>query len=208
MVTSRKPDVNSPQFPDLKFLSGAHRLDQLPDGEGPEVAIVGRSNAGKSSALNRIASQKNLARTSKTPGRTQQLNVFESPAGLRLVDLPGYGFAKVPEKLRAHFERVIADYLRTRPGLRGVLVVMDSRHPLTVLDQQLVAWCAELNLPLHVLLTKADKLARGAQANALREVRTGLAALHPAATVQLFSSLTPLGVEEARTVISGWWTAA
>ena len=193
------------KFPLLEYLTSAHRLNQLPPERGPEIAIAGRSNAGKSSALNVIAGQRSLARTSKTPGRTQQLNVFEAEDGRRIIDLPGYGYAKVPERLRAHWGETISAYLHRRQALIGLLIVMDARHPLKAQDEQLISWCSEAELPIHVLLTKSDKLKRGAATLCLRQTGQALAEMHGHAAVQLFSSVTGTGLQEARSVILDWW---
>ena len=145
-------------FRQAQFVLSAPELRQMPADTGAEIAFAGRSNAGKSSALNAICDQTGLARTSKTPGRTQQFVVFTLDDGQRLVDLPGYGYAKVPEKMREHWRRVIDAYLRERESLRAVVLIMDSRHPLKEFDQQMLAYCRDIDLACHVLLTKADKL--------------------------------------------------
>jgi len=177
-----------------------------PDDNGAEVAFAGRSNAGKSSALNALTDQKALARTSKTPGRTQQINFFLLASGQRLVDLPGYGFAKVPQAMKDKWQRNMADYLQSRASLRGLIMLMDCRHPLTDYDQQMLRWCADVDLPVHVLLTKADKLKRGPAGNNLLGVRKRLPEFHPRASVQLFSSLKKTGVDEARRMLDSWLT--
>jgi GTP-binding protein len=191
-----------------RFLLSAARFAQLPSDELPEVAFVGRSNAGKSSALNVICQQKQLARVSKTPGRTQLINLFEVPlagnvAG-RLVDLPGYGFAQVPEEVRRNWGKLVGGYVEQRESLRGLVVVMDIRHPLTELDRQMLGWCTDRGLAGHVLLTKADKLGHGAAKSTLLKVRAELREMDPELTVQTFSALTPAGVEEGREVLFGW----
>ncbi len=177
-----------------------------PDDKGAEVAFAGRSNAGKSSALNALTDQKALARTSKMPGRTQQINFFLLASGQRLVDLPGYGFAKVPQAMKDKWQRNMADYLQSRASLRGLIMLMDCRHPLTDYDQQMLRWCAGVDLPVHVLLTKADKLKRGPASNNLLAVRKHLPGFHPHASVQLFSSLKKTGVDEARRMLDSWLT--
>jgi GTP-binding protein len=187
-----------------RFLTSAHEPWQLPPDNGREVAFAGRSNAGKSSALNLLTRQRNLARTSKTPGRTQLINFFEVEPGCCLVDLPGYGYAKVPETLRLHWRRLVEHYLNSRQALRGLILLMDVRHPLTDLDRSLLAWCARRELPCHVLLTKADKLKRGPALATLQQVRQALRPLHPPATVQLFSALDGLGAEEALARLDYW----
>jgi len=184
-----------------RFLKSAHELIHLPPDCGREVAIAGRSNAGKSSAINAICDQGKLARTSKTPGRTQQLVYFEVAPERQLVDLPGYGYAKVPLAMRAHWQDVLEGFFTTREALCGLVVVMDIRHPLKEFDQQMLAFAAARGLPGHVLLTKADKLSRGAQAKTLHAVRRELGQRIGA---QLFSAADGQGVEEARGVIGGW----
>jgi GTP-binding protein len=186
------------------FQLGAPNTRQAPPDIGMEVAFAGRSNSGKSSALNVIVNQKALARTGKTPGRTQHINFFRVDDHRRLVDLPGYGYARVPKEVKARWERAIEQYLETRQSLRGVILLMDIRHPLKDFDQQVLAWCRSADLSLHVLLTKADKLKRGPAGAVLLEVRRQLADLHPAATVQLFSALTPAGTDEAREILDQW----
>jgi len=182
-------------FPQAKFLLGAHQPNQFPEDAGAEVAIAGRSNAGKSSAINAIVARQNLARSSKTPGRTQQINFFELADGQRLVDLPGYGFAKVPVNVQRHWEALLNNYFGRRQCLAGVIVVMDARHPLTPVDGQMLELAMSRGLPLHVLLTKSDKLSRSEGAKTLAQVRK---ALGDSATAQLFSATAKTGVDEAR----------
>jgi GTP-binding protein len=192
-------------FASARFALAAHTLRQLPADRGREVAFAGRSNAGKSSALNTLCHQASLARTSKTPGRTQQLVYFEVLPERFLVDLPGYGYAKVPEDLRAHWQAFINDYFRTREALAGLVVVMDSRHPLRDYDKQMLDFATARGLPAHALLTKADKLGRGEQAKTLAAVRKDLSAAYgDTVGAQLFSSETKLGVDEARRVVRDW----
>ena len=174
---------------------------QLPADSGAEIAFAGRSNAGKSSALNVLVGVHGLARTSRTPGRTQHLVAFVLPDGRRLVDLPGYGYARVPESVRAQWRNALEGYLRRRRSLRGLALVMDIRHPLTPFDLQMLRFCAAHDLPCHVLLTKADKLGRGRAAQSLLRVRRELAALGGTPGVQLFSALDGTGVEEARAAL-------
>jgi GTP-binding protein len=192
-------------FRQAHFLTSANRLDQLPADTGAEIAFAGRSNAGKSSALNAICDQHGLARTSKTPGRTQLLNVF--PVGdpaTRLIDLPGYGYAKVPEAMRLHWRGVLDNYLRTRVSLKGLVLVMDSRHPLREFDCDMLAFGAASGRRCHCLLTKADKLSRSEAARTLAEVRKTLAAEFPNGTAQLFSSTAKTGLDEARALLARW----
>lgn len=187
------------------YLKSVHELHQLPVDGGWEVAIAGRSNAGKSSAINAIVDQTSLARTSKTPGRTQQLVYFNVAPERYLVDLPGYGYAKVPPALRDHWQGLIDAFFRTRQALRGLVVVMDVRHPLRDFDQQMLGYGAARGLACHCLLTKADKLPRGQQAKALLETRRTLG---ENASVQLFSATSHLGVDEARSVLAKWLALA
>lgn len=186
------------------FLISAAKVDQCPEDEGYEVAFAGRSNAGKSSALNTLT-HANLARTSKTPGRTQLLNFFRLDEERRLVDLPGYGYAKVPIPLKQHWQNHLEAYLGSRRSLVGVVLMMDIRHPLTEFDRMMLDWAEAGRMPLHVLLTKADKLAYGAAKNAVlkvqKDVREGWGDV---ASVQLFSAPKRLGVEEAQAVLAGW----
>ena len=191
-------------FRAARYLLSAHRLDQLPRDSGAEIAFAGRSNAGKSSALNKICDQQGLAHTSKTPGRTQQLVVFPLDDDHRLIDLPGYGYAKVPEKLRAHWREVIDTYLRTRDSLRGIVLVMDARHPLREFDRMMLGFAHATGRRSLCLLTKSDKLSRGEAARVLAAVRKEVATIAPDAQAQLFSSLSGAGVDAARSVLAGW----
>ncbi len=186
------------------YLKSAAELSQLPEDQGAEVAFIGRSNAGKSSSLNIITGIKGLARTSKTPGRTQMINFFALDQKRRLVDLPGYGYAKVPLAVKARWMDNVDEYLRVRECLKGLVIVMDIRHPLKELDQQVLSWAMNCGVPTHILLTKADKLTAGAARNALREVQQALAPCGEAVTVQLFSSIARTGVEEAKQVLTRW----
>lgn len=182
------------------------QLDKLPPDEGAEVAFAGRSNAGKSSAINCITGQKALARTSKTPGRTQLINFFRLDESRCLVDLPGYGYAKVPEAIKRRWQQTMEQYLSSRQSLRGLILLMDVRHPLKEIDQQLLSWCWEVGMPVHILLTKADKLKRGAAQNALLQVQRELAAHSPdgLSSVQLFSSTKGTGLDEVYKVLDAW----
>ena len=194
-------------FARADYLLAAHTPRQLPPDDGAEVAFAGRSNAGKSSALNALCQQNALARVSKTPGRTQQLVFFGLPPheGKYLVDLPGYGYAKVPRDLQAHWQAFIDQYFRTRQALKGLVVVMDIRHPLKDYDRQIIGFAVENGLPVHVLLTKADKLGRGAAGNTLLAVRRDLAsAFGDTVSAQTFSAESKAGVEELRKVVAGW----
>jgi len=185
-----------------RYVISAHQLKQLPSDQGIEVAIAGRSNAGKSSAINVLTDQKALARTSKTPGRTQQIVIFELDEHRRIADMPGYGYAKVPLKLKAHWRSVMQRYFQTRQCLRGVVLVMDIRHPMREFDQQMLAWCESTDLPCHILLTKADKLKRGPAQSTLLKVRRGLPDI---ASIQIFSSSKKTGLDELVDKLSGWY---
>jgi len=186
------------------FLNSINSLEQLPPDTGREVAFAGRSNAGKSSALNVLTGQRQLARVSKTPGRTQLLNFFQVEPERYLVDLPGYGYAQVPDAIRRHWRLLLERYLRERLALRGLMLLMDIRHPLTPLDRQLLDGCAHRRLPVHVLLTKADKFSRGAAQTALQQVQRMLKTDYPGASVQLFSAPTGLGIDEAQARLDEW----
>jgi GTP-binding protein len=186
---------------------GVTSLSQLPPDTGREVAFAGRSNAGKSSALNTITDQRSLARTSKTPGRTQMMNYFSLPNERYLVDLPGYGYAKVPVSVSQRWQQEIGRYLQARQSLQGLIIVMDCRHPLKDYDRQLLAWCVEAELPVHVLLSKADKLSRGIAGSTLQLVRKELRHVSPDSqllTAQLFSALKKSGLDEVRARLDNW----
>jgi GTP-binding protein len=196
---------DEPNLPPLlhhpQFLISAHIPDQWPPDHGAEVAFAGRSNVGKSSAINTITNRRSLARTSKTPGRTRQIVFFRLDDDCRLVDLPGYGYAKVPESLRRHWGQMIERFLRTRMSLRGLILLMDIRHPLTVLDRQMLEWSESADLAVHVLLTKSDKLSRSKAQQSLREVKMRLSGFCNAVSVQLFSSVNRTGCLEARDIL-------
>lgn len=188
------PDPNP--FAGARFLLSCARLEQLPADGLPELAFAGRSNAGKSSALNRLCGHNALARVSKTPGRTQMINLFEVPGG-RFADLPGYGYAKVSQDLRRDWGELIGRYFKIRANLCGVVLIMDVRHPLMPLDRQMLDWAVRRGLPCHLLLTKADKLGFGAAKNTLLSVRKALPQLSNV-TLQLFSAQTGYGLDEFR----------
>jgi GTP-binding protein len=179
-------------FSQAQFLAAVGRPQELPPPGPPEVAFAGRSNVGKSSAINALLGRRRLAFTSKTPGRTQTINFYSLAAGARLVDLPGYGFAKVPQSVRRQWRLLVSAYLQSRPTLAGIVVIMDARHPMTPLDAQLLAWLGETRK--LVLLSKADKLTRAEQRAAARELPDAM----------LFSSETRQGVEECRDLLEGW----
>ena len=194
-------------FARAQYLLAAHNHRQLPPDGGFEVAFAGRSNAGKSSALNALCQQNALARVSKTPGRTQQLVFFGLPPheNKYLVDLPGYGYAKVPQDLQAHWQAFLEGYFGSRDALRGLVVVMDVRHPLKEYDRQMLGYAMRRGLPAHVILTKADKLGRGAAGNTLQAVRMELSrSFADSVSVQLFSGESKQGVDELRAVVAGW----
>lgn len=194
-------------FNQVHFLTSAAKLQQLPADEGIEVAFAGRSNAGKSSGLNVITGVKGLARSSKTPGRTQLINLFGLDAGRRLVDLPGYGFAQVPEEIKQRWQQTLGQYLQERECLKGLMLFMDIRHPLKDLDIQMLEWAIFSQLQIHILLTKADKLSRGAGATTLKQVQQALQKYGNTVSVQLFSALKQTGVDEARKKLSEWFKA-
>jgi GTP-binding protein len=187
-------------YPNVQFLTSANAIAQLPPDTGVEVAIAGRSNAGKSSAINAITGRKGLARTSKAPGATRLINFFELEPGRRLVDLPGYGYAKVSGSMREHWGALLEAYFAKRQALKGTIIVMDVRHPLTPHDEGMLELSRGRKIPVHILLTKADKLGRGAGAQSLAGVRRNLAKL-PGVTVQLFSAHSGEGLVAARSAI-------
>ena len=195
-------------FQKAAFFTTVNHLRDLPRESEAEIAFAGRSNAGKSSAINTLANRTRLAFVSKTPGRTQHLNYFSLGDGRYLVDLPGYGFARVPGEVKDHWRGLLGDYLQRRELLLGLMLVMDIRHPMTVLDRTLLEWFGMTGKPVHCLLTKSDKISRSAAAQTLREVRAQLVALSPVYTVQLFSSLKRVGIEEALATMQGWFDAA
>jgi GTP-binding protein len=195
-------------FRHARFEISIARPQDLPPSNGPEIAFAGRSNAGKSSALNTLVGHTRLAFVSKTPGRTQLINIFRMNNGAALVDLPGYGYAKVPEAVRKQWVRLLENYLTRRESLMGLILIMDSRHPLTPLDQQMLNWFAPSGRPVHVLLSKADKLTRSAGAQVLAQMRRELPKWGDQITVQLFSSLKKVGMEEAESIVSGWMAPA
>jgi GTP-binding protein len=184
------------------YVTSAATMAQLPDSRA-EIAFAGRSNAGKSSAINTLARHNRLAFVSKTPGRTQLINFFALEPDVFLVDLPGYGYAKVPADIRARWEKVLSTYLQSREALRGMVLIMDARHPLTRLDWQMLDWFAPTGKPVHVLLTKSDKLSRQEAMKTLMTVKKDLADW-PWVSVQLFSSLKRQGMEEAEKAIARW----
>ncbi|WP_312046250.1 ribosome biogenesis GTP-binding protein YihA/YsxC [Erwinia sp.] len=188
------------------FVTSAPDIRHLPADIGIEVAFAGRSNAGKSSALNTLTNQKSLARTSKTPGRTQLINLFQVTEGYRLVDLPGYGYAEVPEEMKLKWQRSLAEYLQMRHCLKGLVVLMDIRHPLKDLDRQMIEWAVQSGIQVLVLLTKADKLASGARKAQLNLVREAAKGFVGDVQVEVFSSLKKLGVDKLRLKLDSWFS--
>ena len=188
-------------FTKATFLTSAPSIDFLSESDGMEVAFAGRSNAGKSSALNRLTRQKGLARTSKTPGRTQLINMFELDEERRLVDLPGYGYAKVPLEMKLKWQKSLGEYLQQRKCLKGLVVLMDIRHPLKDLDQNFINWAVEVNLPVLILLTNADKLKAGKRKAQTLMVRKASMAFCGDVIVQYFTSLSGIGVPELEQVL-------
>jgi GTP-binding protein len=186
----------NPVYHQAKFINSSPHLKDTPPDQGREVAFAGRSNAGKSSAINALTRQNALARISKTPGRTQMLNFFEINARQRFVDLPGYGYAKVPVAVKKKWHELMETYLSRRKSLCAIILVMDVRNPLTEFDWQMVEWCRHTGLPLHILLTKADKLTYGAAKNTLLQVQRELKDINFPLTIQLFSALKKTGIDE------------
>nr|WP_246075834.1 ribosome biogenesis GTP-binding protein YihA/YsxC [Aliikangiella marina] len=184
---------------------GAAKLSQLPPDEGIEVAFAGRSNAGKSTALNAITDQKNLAKTSKTPGRTQLINLFRLDDHSRLTDLPGYGFARVSKDVKEQWQHTLSKYLQERLCLQGLVVIMDIRHPLKETDKQMITWAVSADIPVHVVLNKADKLKSGARKTALSSVNKHLARISTEITSQIFSATHKIGLEQMVDLLKTWY---
>ncbi|MDD7804595.1 MAG: ribosome biogenesis GTP-binding protein YihA/YsxC [Endozoicomonas sp. (ex Botrylloides leachii)] len=199
MIKSKK----TPNYRKASFLKSAAQLSQCPPDKGLEVAFAGRSNAGKSSALNTLTGCNKLARTSKTPGRTQLINFFSIEEGICLVDLPGYGYAKVPEAMKKAWQYHLNNYLTHRKSLVGLVLLMDIRHPMKAFDLMMLEWSTESNLPLHILLTKADKMKYGAATQILNQLKNQLKDL-PMISVQLFSSLKNTGVDTLAQKLDQW----
>lgn len=188
------------------FLTSAPNIRALPEDTGIEIAFAGRSNAGKSTALNILTNQKNLARTSKTPGRTQLINVFEVEPSCKLVDLPGYGYAAVPEQMKIQWQKSLGEYLQKRECLGGVVILMDIRHPLKDLDQQMLEWAVSANLPVLLLLTKADKLSQSAVSKQVKMVREAILPFQGDVQVEAFSALKKQGVENLARKLDFWFS--
>lgn len=192
-------------FRKTRFKTSAPDISHLPADTGAEIALAGRSNSGKSSALNTICDQSGLAKTSKTPGRTRLINLFEVKPGCSLVDLPGYGYASVPDSMKKQWQRSMSDYLQKRRALRGILVTMDIRHPLKDHDRLIIDWSIAANLPALILLTKADKLGINARRQAVKEVQTLLSEFGGNFTVIAFSSPKKIGLDETRRILTDWF---
>ncbi len=197
--------MQNPDYSKATFMLSVANLAQLPADEGYEVAFVGRSNAGKSSALNTITNLKGLARTSKTPGRTQCINLFQLDETRRLVDLPGYGYAKVPLSIKERWQKTTNLYLQKRDCLRGLVLLMDIRHPLKDHDQRLINWCVECQVPLHILLTKCDKISNGEAHSTLLKIQHVIQPYAEQMSAQLFSSLNRTGLDQARAQLDAWF---
>ena len=195
--------MNSP-YRNLSFCLSVNQLNQLPQDEGCEVAFAGRSNAGKSSAINAITQNRKLARISKTPGRTQHINFFQLDTTHRVVDLPGYGYAKVPEKIKQHWLALLNAYLIQRQSLKGIILLMDIRHPLKPFDLQMLSWCQSISMPVHTLLTKSDKLKHMAATHALNKTRKQLNESYTNITIQLFSATHHKGLEQVIAKLDEW----
>ncbi len=194
-------------YTEARFLKSAAKVNQLPEDTGAEVAFAGRSNAGKSSAINCLTGVKQLARTSKTPGRTRLMNCFAiQDEAYRLVDLPGYGYAKVSRAMQKEWQAHLAHYFEVRQSLKGLVVLMDIRHPLMPLDESMIDWALMRSLPVHVLLTKADKISRSQTQNTLFKVQKHYAAYGTLFTLQSFSSLKRQGLAELHRVLDGWFS--
>ncbi|MCK0525542.1 MULTISPECIES: ribosome biogenesis GTP-binding protein YihA/YsxC [unclassified Anaerobiospirillum] len=193
-------------FRQTRFITSAPDLHRLPDDLGAEIAFAGRSNSGKSSSLNAICDQNHLAKTSRTPGRTRLINLFEVKKGCSLVDLPGYGYAAVPESMKRQWQKSMSEYLQKRKALRGIVVTMDIRHPLKDHDRLIIDWSLAANLPALILLTKADKLGVNKRREAVKEVKDMLSEFGGNFTVIAFSAWNKIGLDEVRSILSGWFT--
>jgi len=198
--------VATPDYRQAAFVLSAAKVAQCPPDVGWEVAFAGRSNAGKSSAINSLTQNKKLAKTSKTPGRTQLINFFNLSENQRLVDLPGYGFAKVPLAVKEKWTKTLEMYLQERQSLRGLVLMMDVRHPLQPFDRQMLQWALEAHMPVHILLTKADKLKRGPASSALLQVKAEMKEHAELVSAQLFSALKHQGHGELIQVLNAWLT--
>nr|WP_275666184.1 ribosome biogenesis GTP-binding protein YihA/YsxC [Vibrio sp. Isolate23] len=195
-------------YQNTHFITSAPDIRHMPEDEGIEVAFAGRSNAGKSSSLNRLTNQKSLAKTSKTPGRTQLINLFKVTDGCHIVDLPGYGFAQVPLEMKKKWQKSLGEYLQKRQSLKGLVVLMDIRHPMKDLDQQLIFWAVDSGIPVQVLLTKADKLKSGARKAQVLKIKKDSAGFGGDVSVAAFSSLKGIGVDVLRNKLDEWFAPA
>ena len=187
------------------FLTSAPNIRSIPEDTGIEIAFAGRSNAGKSTALNALTNQKSLARTSKTPGRTQLINLFEVEPNCKLVDLPGYGYAAVPEKMKIEWQKSLGEYLQKRECLGGLVVLMDIRHPLKDLDQQMIEWAVSADLPIMLLLTKADKLSQSARSKQVKMVREAILPFQGDIQVEAFSEQNKIGIDKLAAKLDSWF---
>ncbi|OCG77087.1 ribosome biogenesis GTP-binding protein YihA/YsxC [Gilliamella sp. Occ4-3] len=199
-------NIHQLNYAKTHFILSAPDISHLPVDSGVEIAFAGRSNAGKSSALNTLTNQKGLARTSKTPGRTQLINLFEVEENCRLVDLPGYGYAQVPEAIKRKWQKALGEYLQKRESLKGLVVLMDIRHPLKDLDQQMIEWAVSVDIPIMLLLTKADKLASGAQKKQVNMVKEAILPFQGDITVAPFSSPKRIGLEALKQKLDEWFS--
>lgn len=195
-------------YQNTHFITSAPDIRHLPEDEGIEVAFAGRSNAGKSSSLNRLTNQRSLAKTSKTPGRTQLINLFKVTEGCHIVDLPGYGFAQVPLEMKKKWQKSLGEYLQKRQCLKGLVVLMDIRHPMKDLDQQLIFWTVDSGIPVQVLLTKADKLKSGARKAQVLKIKKDAVGFGGDVSVAAFSSLKGIGVDVLRNKLDEWFAPA
>ncbi|RQW61462.1 ribosome biogenesis GTP-binding protein YihA/YsxC [Vibrio viridaestus] len=195
-------------YQNTHFITSAPDIRHLPADEGIEIAFAGRSNAGKSSSLNKLTNQRSLAKTSKTPGRTQLINLFEVAPGCNIVDLPGYGFAQVPIEMKKKWQKSLGEYLQQRQSLKGLVVLMDIRHPMKDLDQQLIFWAVECQIPVQVLLTKADKLKSGARKAQVLKIKKDAIGFGGEVYVDAFSSQNGLGVDTLRSRLDSWFAPA
>ncbi|MDC0611199.1 ribosome biogenesis GTP-binding protein YihA/YsxC [Vibrio sp.] len=195
-------------YQNTHFITSAPDIRHLPADEGIEIAFAGRSNAGKSSSLNKLTNQRSLAKTSKTPGRTQLINLFEVAPGCNIVDLPGYGFAQVPIEMKKKWQKSLGEYLQQRQSLKGLVVLMDIRHPMKDLDQQLIFWAVECQIPVQVLLTKADKLKSGARKAQVLKIKKDAIVFGGEVYVDAFSSQNGLGVDTLRSRLDSWFAPA
>lgn len=198
--------MTTPNYPKAQFLLSVAHLEQLPPDQGIEIAFLGRSNSGKSSVLNQLTHNKSLARVSKTPGRTQHINLFGLDKYRRLADLPGYGYAKVPPSVKKNWEKLLDTYLHTRHCLKGLILVMDIRHPLREFDQILLDWCDQSGLPVHILLNKCDKLSNNAVKQTIMKVAEHVHAYQNTVSFQAFSALKKVGVKELRQKCDEWFS--